>query len=304
MPGKIWNRPARHAMLCLRGPLPHRIISPSTPPDRSMRLFAAVATAAVLCLPAPAAAQPDARQIMHGAVEQLRRNVPAEVRDYTLTIRSGPLRSELYVYRSEDGWTTEIPYDGGVADLFLEMAIWPALSTAGQDLADVRYLGADSLEGRAVHVLDAPVPGLEVAGIEMSGSARVHVDAETRQVLRVATSTELEPGEGLLAEGGHAEVALTFGGYETADGVTLPRRMHMHFRLQLNVPEAQRAEARREIEAMLAGSGADTSDEATEGRTMLEIMLRMLNGEPVDVPAVVEEVRVNAGPPGWSEMSP
>lgn len=270
-----------------------------------MRLFAAVATAAVLALATPAAAQPDAGRIMQGALEQLLRNVPDEVRDYTMTISSGPMRAELYVYRSEDGWETEIPYDGGVADFFLEMVVWPALSTAaGQDLVDVRYLGADSLEGRAVHVLDAPVPGLEVAGIEMPGFARVHVDAETRQVLCVATSTEIEPGEGLLADGGHAELALTFGGYETADGVTLPRRMHMRFHLQVNAPQASLAEARREIEALLAETATETSDDATEGRTMLEMMLRMLNGEPVDVSAVVEEVRVNPGPPRWSDMGP
>jgi hypothetical protein len=270
-----------------------------------MRL-SALAAAAVLVLAVPAAAQPDAGRIMQGAFEQLLRNVPDEVRDYTLTIRSGRLRSELYVYRSVDGWTTEIPYDGGVADLFLSMLIWPSLSTAhGQDLAGLRYLGQDTVEGRAVHVLAGPVAGLdELYGVEMSDSARVHVDTETRQVLRVATSTDIEPSEGVPAQGGHAEVALTFGGYEAADGVTLPRRMHMHFRLRMNVPEAQRAEARREIEAMLAEGATDTSDEATEGRTMLEIMLRMLNGEPVDVPAVVEEVRVNSGPPRWSDLSP
>lgn len=269
-----------------------------------MRLCALTAAAALL-LAVPAAAQPDAGRIMQGAREQLLRNVPDEVRDYTLTMRSGSVRQEVYVYRSDDGWTKEIPYDGGVADMFLEMVIWPALSAApGHDLADVRYLGADSLEGRAVHVLDAPVPDLEVAGIEMSGSARVHVDAGTRQVLRVATSTELEPGEGLLADGGRTELAVTFGAYETADGVTLPRRMHMRFRFQVNAPEAEFAEARQEIEAMLAAAATDTSDEAAEGRTMLEMMLRMLKGEPVDFSAEVEEVRVNSGPPRWSDMSP
>lgn len=270
-----------------------------------MRL-SALAAAAALLLATPAAAQPDAGQIMQGAFEQLLRNVPDEVRDYTLTISSGSLRQEVYVYRSDDGWATEIPYDGGVADLFLSMLIWPSLSSAhGQDLADLRYLGQDAVEGRAAHVLAGPVAGLdEMYGVEMPDSARVHVDAETRQVLRVAKSADIEPSEGLLAEGGHAEVALTFGGYETADGVTLPRRMHMRFRLQVNLPEAQRAEARREIETALAEAGTDTSDEATEGRTMLEIMLRLMKGEPVEVPAVVEEVRVNAGPPRWSEMSP
>lgn len=267
-----------------------------------MRLSVALAAAALL-LSTPAAAQPDAGRIMQGALEQLSRNVPDEVRDYTLTIRSGSMQSELYVYRSGDGWTTEIPYDGGVADMFLEMVIWPKLSTARrQDLADARYVGADSLEGRAVHVLDAPVPGVSLMEMVTADSARIHVDAETRQVLRVAMSADIEPSEG--ADGGHLELAVTFGGYETADGVTLPRRMHLHYRIQVNMPEARRAEMRQEMEALLAQAPADTSDEDVEARTMIEIMLRMLKGEPVDLSAVVEEVRVNSGPPRWSDMSP
>jgi hypothetical protein len=100
------------------------------------------------------------------------------------------------------------------------------------------------------------------------------------------------------------EMALTFGGYETADGVTLPRRMHMRFRMQGSLPDAQLAEIRQEMEAMLAATASETSDDAVEGRTMAEIMLRILNGEPVEISAAVEEVRVNPGPPRWSDMSP
>jgi hypothetical protein len=156
-----------------------------------MRLFAAVTTAAALALATPAAAQPDAGRIMRGALDQLSRNVPEEVRDYTLVI--GPSRQDLYVYRSEDGWRTEIPYDGGLADLFQSMVLWPNLSTAlAADPADVRYVGLDSLDGRAVHVLAAPVD-FDLYGEEMPDSAHLYVDAETRQVLRVAKSTNVGP---------------------------------------------------------------------------------------------------------------
>ncbi len=41
------------------------------------------------------------------------------------------------------------------------------------------------------------------------------------------------------------------------------------------------------------------SDDAVQGRLMVEVMVRMVNGEPVEIPAVVEEVRVNTGPPRW-----
>lgn len=271
-----------------------------------MRLFAAVTTAALLFLPAPAAAQPDAGQIMQGAIEQLLRDVPAEVRDYTMTISSGPVRSEMYVYRAEDGWKLEIPYDGSLADFFETMVVWPLLSTAwGPDgeqasaaLADLRYLGLDSVEGRAAHVLATRIPGFAPEDMEIADSAHVYVDAGTRQVLRVSTSTDIKPGEGRLANGGRMEVALTLGGYETADGATLPRRMHMRLRLQVNLSDAERAEMRQELEPMLAEVAADTSEEGAEMRLMVQTYVRLVNGEPIEMSAVVEEVRVNAGPLG------
>jgi hypothetical protein len=275
-----------------------------------MRLFAAVTAAAVLSLATPAAAQPDPGRIMHGAIEQLLLNVPAEVRDYTMTISSGPVRSELYVYRFQDGWGTEIPYDASLAELFESMVVWPNLSTAYRPdlaparasaaLANVRYLGRDSLEGRVVHVLAARVPGLSLGGMEIPDSAHVFVDAETRQVLRVATSTNLEPSGGLLANGGRLDLAVTFGGYETAGGVTLPRRMHVRLRISGKLSDVERAEMRQEAEATLA---EPASDDTLEMRLMAEMTLRVLNGEPVEVLAVVEEVRVNAGPPAWSDRS-
>lgn len=270
-----------------------------------------LALAAAVCLAAPAAAQPHAGQIMHGAIEQAYRNVPAEVRDYTMTIRSGPARTQLYVYRFADGWRVVEEEDAPLADLFQSMIIWPALSTtyrpdaapaqAAAALRDeVRYLGADSMEGRAAHVLAAQVPGLMLETMEIPDSAHVFVDAETRQVLRVAASTDVAPSAGgAMANGGHVDMAMTFGGWETADGVTLPRRMHMHLRMQANLSDAQRETMRSEIAPMLRDLAGDPSQEAAQTRLLLEMFLRMLNGEPMDVAAVVEEVRVNAGPPEW-----
>lgn len=270
-----------------------------------------LALAGALALAVPAAAQPHAGQIMHGAIEQAHRNVPAEVRDYTMTISSGPARTQLYVYRLAEGWRVIEEEDAPLADLFRSMLIWPALSTmhrpdvppaqAAAALRDeVRYLGADSVDGRAAHVLAAQVPGLMLETMEIPDSAHVYVDAGTRQVLRVATSTDVEPSDGgAMANGGHLDMAMTFGGYETADGVTLPRRMHMHLRMQANLRDEQRETLRNEVAPLLQDLAGDDSQEAAQTRLLLEMFLRMLNGEPMDVAAAVEEVRVNAGPPAW-----
>ncbi len=273
-----------------------------------MRISLALATAA-LALAAPAAAQPHAGQIMHDALEQAHRNVAPEVRDYTLTISSGPVRTRLYVYRVQDGWKISEEADAPLADLFESMLIGPALAGAyrpdgaAQLDAEVRYLGADSVDGRAAHVLAAQVPGLRLETMDLPDSAHVYVDAGTRQVLRVATSTDMEPSySGAMVNGGHLDMVLTFGGYETIDGVTLPRRMHVQVRMQTRMGDEQRAAMRSEVSAMLQDAAADTSQEAAQIRLLTEMFLRMLDGEPMDIPAVVEEVQVNAGPPAWATV--
>lgn len=280
-----------------------------------MRL-SAFATAAALLLSVPAAAQPDPEpaQILLGALERARQNVPAGTEDYVMTLAFGRARSQLYVHRGADGWTVDEEDDAYLADLVQGITVWPSLAAAvppGATAADVeaafpglRYLGTDTVEGRAAHVLMAQVPGFTMEGTPLSGAARVSIDGETRQVLRIAQSSDIGPDEydPLLEKGGHVDLVVTFGGYEAVDGVTLPRRWGMHMRMQFHLTEEQRAPHREEMTQLLSqfdelGSGAP--EEILQMRPLIEMGLAMLDGKPVDVAAMLEEVKVNAGPPAW-----
>lgn len=274
-----------------------------------MRLSAAVAAIASLVLAAPAAAQPDASRILLGALEQAHENVPAGVTDYVVTVASGSLRSRLYVYRQGDGWAMDEETDAPLADAFQGMFIGPRLaaefSPAATELPtgmqDARYLGMDTVDGRAAHVLMSRVPGLTVETLPVPDLARVTVDAETRQVLRIASSTDHEPSPGgAMVNGGHLDMETTYGGYESINGVTLPRRMRMVLRMQVNLGEEQRAAMRDEMRTTFDGLAADTSQDAEQTRMLISMFLRMLDGGAMEIPGTIEDVQVNTGRPEWA----
>jgi hypothetical protein len=279
-----------------------------------MRL-SAFAAAVALLLPVHATAQPepDPAQILLGALERARENVPAGVEEYVMTLTLGPARAELYAHRDADGWTIDEEDDAPLADLFQGMAIWPRLAASvppGATAADVdaayprlRYLGTDTVEGRTAHVVMAHVPDLTLETMPLSGAANVSIDAETRQVLRIAISTDIDAGEGgVMANGGHVDMTITFGGYEAVGGVTLPRRWMMHVRMRTGLTDEQLAAERGQMASMLdqAGQlGSGTSAGALQTRMLIEMFIAMLDGKPMEVAGVLDDVRVNAGPPEW-----
>lgn len=280
-----------------------------------MRLSVFAAAAALLvAVPAAAQSDPDPAQILLGALERARENVPDEVNEYVMTLTFGPARPGLYAHREADGWTIDEENDAPLADMFQGMAIWPRLAASvppGATAADaaaafpgLRYLGTDTVEGRTAHVLMMEVPGLRLENSPVPGAARVSIDAETRQVLRIARSHELEPNEydPMLANGAHEDMVMTFGGYESIGGVTLPRRWGVHMRMRINLTEAQLAPHRDEMTQMLSQIdqlGSEASTEHLQTRMLIGMSLALLNGDPVDVAGVLEEVQVNAGPPAW-----
>jgi hypothetical protein len=274
-----------------------------------------LALLAALALAAPAASQPDPEpaQILLGALERARENVPAGAEDYRITLSVGPAAAQLYAYRGEDGWEMDEEQDAPLADLFQGMAVWPRLAAAvppGATVADVqaafprlRYLGTDTVEGRAAHVLRMHVPDLTLETMPLDGAAEVFVDAQTRQVLRVSISTDIDPSEGgVMTNGGHVDMVMTFGGYEAIAGVTLPRRWGMHVRMRTRLSDEELAAERAEMTQMLEHSGqlgSGTDAEALQNRMLIELFLAMLNGQPMVVDAVVDDVQLNAGPPSW-----
>lgn len=279
-----------------------------------MRLFAA---AAALLLAVPAAAQPDhdpdPAQILLGALERARENVAAGVEEYVMTLALGPARPQLYAHRHADGWTIDEEDDAPLADLFQGMAVWPRLAASvppGATAADVdaayprlRYLGTDTVDGRTAHVVRARVPDLTLETMPLYGSAEVSIDAETRQVLRIAISTDIDAGEGgVMANGGHVAMTITFGGYEAVGGVTLPRRWGMHVRMRTRLTDEQLAAERAEMALVLEQEGqlgGGTPAEALQNRMLIEMFIAMLDGKPMEVAAELQDVRVNTGPPDW-----
>jgi hypothetical protein len=277
-----------------------------------MRLSIAAAAAAVV-LAAPAAAQPDppdqlATEIFLEGLERAHRNVPAGVQDYVMTITFGPVRTELYVHRDGDGWQVVAQDDAPLADLFKGMVLWPRLAAeyrpgataaTSEAVRGARYLTSDTVGNQIAHVIKARVPGLTVETMDIPDSAYVLLDARTRQLLRVVAGADMEPtGSGAMAHGGRVTMEMTYGGYEAVNGVTVPRRMTMRLLMHANLTDAQRAAMRSEIEPQLAPT-ADRSQENLQARVLLEMFLRMLNGETMEIPAEVQEVRVNTGPPAW-----
>jgi hypothetical protein len=239
--------------------------------------------------------------------------VPAGVEEYVMALTFGPARAELYAHREADGWTIDEEEDAPLADLFQGMAIWPRLVASvppGATAAEVdaayprlRYLGMDTVEGRTAHVVMAHVPDLTLETMPLDGAARLSIDAETRQVLRIEISTDIDAGEGgVMANGGHVDMTITFGGYEAVGGVTLPRSWGMHVRMRTGLTDEQLAAERSQMAGMLDQTGqlgSGTASEALQTRMLIEMFVAMLDGKPMEVAAVLDDVRVNAGPPEW-----
>ncbi|HEX6036652.1 hypothetical protein [Longimicrobium sp.] len=276
-----------------------------------MRPSIVIAVVAALALAAPIAAQPEpdgiAAGIMAEALKRAHDNVPARVSNYVLTLTSGPVRTELYVHRDGDGWEVEEQDDAPLADLFKSMIVWPRLAaehragaTDTSEIArDARYVTSDTVGDRVAHVLRARVPGLAVETMDIPDSAYVAVDARTRQLLRVVAAADVEPSAGgAMINGGRVTLQMTFSDHAAVNGVTVPRRLHVLLRMQANLTDEQRAAMRDGLTAQLAAP-ADPSQTAVQTRMLMEMFLRMLDGETMEISADVEDVRVNTGPPAW-----
>jgi hypothetical protein len=265
--------------------------------------------AVLLVLATPAAAQPEPSALVLDVLERAHRNVPAAVDDYLVTLAVGPVRAQLYLARQGDDWEVVEERDAPLADLLEGMMIWPLLAEGfrdGMTAADVaaaqpgaRGLGGGTAGGRAAHGVAMRIPGLTLETMELPDSAQVWVDAETRQVLRVISSADMDPSYGgMMRRGGHVDMELHFDGYESFNGVTLPRRWRIVTRMRVNLSDAERQEMRDQLHGVM---GSGTAEEEAQTRMLVDLMGRMLDGEPMDVTATVEDVQVNPGRPAWAQ---
>lgn len=282
--------------------------------------FAAAALAA-LVLATPAAAQDNAVDVMSRAMQRLVANTEG-VRDYTLTLRSGILETEVYVYRDGDEWEVAGPEDDEQAGGVLKaLVVWPGFSdldaefpdpgeVSDEDLeefGDAFTLTRETLDGRQAQVLFVRLRELmEVMedGEPDSGmpdSLRLFLDPESHQILRVHVAGDA-PSMGELGPGGGSmEATMDFGDYRETDGLTVPHTMRMTMDVDVELTAEQRAGMRAGIEYARSQMAADDSEEARQGAALIDLMLPLLTEGHLEVPVSVENVRVNAGPPSWFE---
>lgn len=260
--------------------------------------FTILAVAAALWLAAPAAAQPRPAELALGAMQQMAAN-QGSANDYLLVLRYRDARVPVYVYRQNGGWSSRTQPGTVWGDVLGNAVVWPAVMRAGEGagdgagaLANADYLGTETVDGRRANVLG----GSFATGERLPDSMRVYLDAETRQLLRVvAYGRSGQSGNALPGAG--VWMSLDLGGYTGTDGVVVPRRIRLRMRMELD--SRQRESMRGEVERVLTALQGDTSQRAGELRLMMEAFGRMLRGEEMDLPIIVEEVRVNSGPPAW-----
>lgn len=268
-----------------------------------MRFPFAAAALAALAFAVPAAAQPQAGQVLRDALRVLGENHPQQVEDYTLTLNVRGVRMPVYVVREGDEWEVVTPEDAALADFATMAVLWPEFASAGaipedDDSADgAVYVRGDEVEGRAAHVITADW-GLESDGLD---SALIYIDARTHQVVRIhmAGMMEDDEGEGFGAATGEMAATLDMLDHQETDGLVVPRRLRVRMSMELEMDDSERAQARVGIAMARAQMQGSKEPEAREMLVMLDLFSSVLAGEEMDIPITVEDVRVNSGPPAW-----
>lgn len=268
-----------------------------------MRAGIAAAALATLVLAAPAAAQPDAVEVLRGAVQAINRSHGPEVQDYTFTMVHGGTRTPVYVERGDEEWMVHASEESPMGSLMSMAVLWPSFADVETDDEDVteaiegaRYVRAEPVEGRAAHVISADL-GEDAS--EDVDSALVYIDAENSRLLRMYVAGSM-PEEGGQFAGGDMRLTVDMLDHQETDGVTVPRRLRV--RMMLEMPEvspADRAQMTMAIAAVRMQLQGSTDPEEQGLLAVVEMFATMLEGGELDLPMTVEDVVVNAGPPAW-----
>jgi hypothetical protein len=284
--------------------------------EHLMRFAAAAATLAALTLaaPAPAAAQPDALGVVRAMVTQLDRNAEG-VNDYTLTLRAGPMTSDIYVYREGDEWEVASNEDEELGEMMEGMVMWPVFGEIAEDFPDadevseaeaaevarMLTLTQERLDGRPANVLFMRMEGL-TTDEQLPDSLRMYVDPSSNQILRIHVVGNAEGMEemGPMAAG-DMEVTVDFRDYRETDGLTVPRRLRMDLRVEMDIPDEQKQMMTTAMQAAQMEAAQDTSEEGRRMAAMIDMFVGLLTEGHMELDVEVAEVRVNQGPPSWFE---
>lgn len=257
----------------------------------------ALAAALLAAAHAPATAQGDAARVVRAVVEQAERTArPGRV--LTVEQSVSGFAMTLRLVREGTGrrgrWTADAELGRGATALTLaarDLAAWQmALPDLLRDHADrFRYVRADTVAGRAVHVLAAerfPAPG---GAATDSSRAVFWIDAARLLPLRV----ELR-GEVLDALGRPEPVATTLdlADYRDVGGVPLPFRSVIRMaRTGMLPPPAALRQLRAALDTLLARPATDAAR-----REALQAQARMLDAAlergVMELEVVVWEARV------------
>jgi hypothetical protein len=265
-----------------------------------MRIPRFAAAAAALCLAAPAAAQPDGPTIMRAVIAR-QAAAEAQVEDYAFILAHGEVRTPVYVHRMGEGWMVSMPRTR-LADLLNLAVFWPGLQDPAEAAAadQAVYLREERVDGRPAHVISASL-GTD-RDVEVLDSARVFVDAESEQILRILVGAPVpeELGPEVLGEDATMTTIVDAGGHRETDGLLLPG--HLRVRLRLDAPRMP-AEMRRRVLDHVAAARQElagtTDPEGLEMLALMETYAQLLSPDGMDVRLAVEDVQVNPGPPDW-----
>jgi hypothetical protein len=289
-----------------------RISPPKTNWRATMRFGVAAAALAALTLAAPAAAQENAVDVMRGVMQQLAANTEG-VQDYTLTLRAGPMSTSVYVHRDGDEWEVESPSDEQMGEMLQGLVVWPMFGAmagefpeAGEvsdeelaEFADIFNLTRETLDGRPAHAIFLHMEELLDEDSEMPDSMRIYVDPSTRQIMRVQVAGVAAEMEDLAPGGGEMEVVMDFRDYRETDGLTVPRRLRMDLRVEMEISDEQRQMMQVGIQAARAELAQDDSEEGRQAAAMIDMFIGLLTDGHMAVDVEVEDVQVNTGPPAW-----
>lgn len=265
-----------------------------------MRLLRIVLPLAGLLLAAPAAAQPDAPALLNAAIDHLAADV-TEVESYTFTLASGDdVRIPVYVHRTGQSW--EVRHGPtALGDLATMAVFWPTLldPSVSLGLDDARYLRRETVEGRAVHVINAAL-GAD-RGMEVD-SVRVLLDAGTQRIVRlvIAAPVPENGGNAVFGKGAGMDIIVDAGAQRETDGLSLPEWVRVRMRLDApNLAAGEHAAMVEQFRQAQTQLRASRDPAAPDMLATVGVYLQLLSPEGMDVRMRVEDVAVNPGRPAW-----
>jgi hypothetical protein len=268
-----------------------------------MRAGLAASVLATLVLAAPAAAQPNATEVLRAAVQSINRSHGPQVQGYAFTMVHGATRTPVYVERGEEEWMVHASEESPLGSLMSMAVVWPAFANAAGEAGEItgemksaRYVRSDRVEGRTAHVVSSE-PG--EAPMARADSAEMYIDAENSRLLRMYVAGEM-PAEGGRFAGGDMRLTVDMLDHQETDGVVVPRRVRMRMRMDMpDMSDGDRAEMSMSLTAIRAQLQGSTDPEEQDLLDVMEMFARMLEGGELDLPMTIEDVVVNAGPPAW-----